>query len=256
VKPYFSLPFLGEFHSNTTLMTISFFLCLALAFYYLRFFLSSYKIITLLIVTSWLSFIGARLFHVFLERPRYFIENPELIFARFDGMTFYGSFITGFLVLWMFSKIWQIKTENKRHYWDFSALSLVLTYTIMRLGCFANGCCWGKISANSWAVQYFDSRTVMPAVGIPVHPVQLYDVAHGIFMLLILILMRRESYLLGRHVFVVCLVYPLGRFWTEFYRGDSFRGEDIIWGLSTSQLISVLVFIIGLYGLRKKQTIG
>lgn len=254
MKPYFSLPILGEFHSNTALMSLSFFICLGLAFFYLRSFLSGWKIITLVMTTSWLSFMGARLFHVAFERPEHFMNHPELIFARFDGMTFYGSFFTGIAVVWMFSRLWQLAPDKSRVVWDFSALSLVITYTLMRLGCFANGCCWGKITDLPIAIQYFDPRTVMPALGIPVHPVQLYDVAHGIFILLVLVILRREHYLAGKHLLVFCLLYPIGRFWSEFYRGDSFRGEDIIVGLSTSQVISIVVFLYALVALLRHRS--
>src|SRR4051812_30297245 len=36
--------------------------------------------------------VGGRLMHVYWERPEFFAEHPELIFGRFDGLTFYGAF--------------------------------------------------------------------------------------------------------------------------------------------------------------------
>lgn len=44
----------------------------------------------------------------------------------------------------------------------------------------------------------------------------------------------------------------MGRFFTEFYRGDSFRGENILWNLSTSQVFSLLLISFGLLSLIKK----
>lgn len=247
--PSFHLPLLGQFHTNTFIIGLCFVFALFLFYLYCRNFLSFWKIIITLTTTSWLAFIGARLFHVAFERPEYFRQHPDLIFAQFDGMTFYGAFFVGGAVLYMFTQIWQIRRAERLIIWDLTSLITALTYFFMRVGCFANGCCWGKISSVPWAVQYFNSEAVMPYLGIPVHPVQLYDAAHGLLMFLVLMLLRRFQWLTGSHVFVVFVLYPVGRFFTEFYRGDSFRGEDIFLGLSTSQLISFFVFAAGLVGL-------
>ena len=58
-------------------------------------------------------------------------------------------------------------------------------------------------------------------------------------------------------IYVYMLIYPVGRFIFEFFRGDAIRG--IYFGLSTSQWISIVLFIIGIIGvfgkkLFKKQT--
>lgn len=43
----------------------------------------------------------------------------------------------------------------------------------------------------------------------------------------------------GHLFFVFVTTYATGRFFTEFYRGDTFRGEGLWLGLSTSQVVSV-----------------
>jgi phosphatidylglycerol---prolipoprotein diacylglyceryl transferase len=249
MKPYFSLPFLGEFHTNTVLMSVSFFAVLALCLYDFRSHLKWWQTLCTVFVATWLSFIGARLFHVWFERPEIWRNHRELVFAQFDGMTFYGSFIVGGAVLLMFSVIWRLKGDGLKTYWDTIALSMCGTYFLMRLGCFANGCCWGSITASRFAVQYFDPRAVMPALGIPVHPVQLYDAAHGLVLLIVLLIFRLEGWRKGQHAWIVCILYSVGRFATEGFRGDSFRGENVLVGLSTSQVISIAVLMVGIVGL-------
>ena len=51
----------------------------------------------------------------------------------------------------------------------------------------------------------------------------------------------------GRLFLIYLLIYPVGRFILEFFRGDEYRG--FIFGLSTSQFISILLFAAAGVGL-------
>jgi hypothetical protein len=116
----------------------------------------------------------------------------------------------------------------------------------LRIGCFASGCCWGSVCRYPWAVRYYHSESAMPYLGIPVHPVQLYESAGGFALMFLLIFAKRFE---GRKVFLFFIGYGLLRFITEFYRGDSFRGVDLFLGLSTSQLISLVMIAFGSFQL-------
>lgn len=252
MKPYIELPMIGEFHTNSLLILLSLFLCFIIFFLFLRKELKSKSLgilalIGLICGTSIFAFTGARLFHVFVERPDYFLNHPELIFTQFDGMTFYGALGVGSLFAWFYLRRQNWPFETQGRIWDAGTLSTCVTVGFMRLGCFANGCCWGKISSSPWSVQYYDPRSVMPYKGIPVHPVQLYDSALGFSIGLILWVLWREGLSRGQLFLLFLMLYPLSRFVTEFFRADSFRGEDVLIGLSTSQLISVFLFIAALF---------
>ena len=59
-------------------------------------------------------------------------------------------------------------------------------------------------------------------------------------------------------IFIYMLVYPIVRFTLEFFRGDTIRG--FLFGLSTSQWISILLFTTAVIGLtishfRKKEPV-
>ena len=56
-----------------------------------------------------------------------------------------------------------------------------------------------------------------------------------------------KSKLLGLYL----VIYPIGRFIFEFFRGDEYRG--FIFGLSTSQFISIILFGLGLFLILKKE---
>ncbi|HLE11186.1 MAG: hypothetical protein A2504_12550 [Bdellovibrionales bacterium RIFOXYD12_FULL_39_22] len=238
--PYITLPnTFFEVHTATQLALLAFLITLL---YFIRRFhkeIPLYKILVLVVGASWVAHYGARFFYLFFEAGQESVGVAEL--TRFDGMTFYGSLAAGALFVLFFNKFFIKDSSVRLAIWDSSALALSYSYGLMRIGCFANGCCWGKISGLPWAVRYFDPRSVMPALGIPVHPVQLYDSFLGFLLFFILLMLRKK--LAGQLIFIWGLLYPVGRFITEFYRGDTFRGEDIFMSMSTSQLISLGIFL-------------
>lgn len=247
--PYLSFFSHTHLHTNTVMLVLSVILSLGVFTIFLKKVMSWWQSFLFLLIGAIVSFLSARLFHVLFEKPDYFLQNPGEIFTQFDGMTFYGSFIAGLLYLILSSKIFSWDRPMRARFWDAGVLCTCLTYFLMRVGCFANGCCWGSITAHPWGVQYFDPRSAMPYKGIPVHPVQLYDAFIGLVLLIVLFIWWKEKAGRGRLIWAFFLAYPVARFITEFFRGDSFRGEDILLGLSTSQLISVVFFSAGLYGL-------
>lgn len=251
--PFVHIHLLGEFHTNTLMLVMSLVISVLIFLVFLRGVMPWWKTTAILVAGALTSFLGARLFHVFIEKPAYFLAHPQEIFTQFDGMTFYGALIAGILFVLISSKVFDWSMSLRARFWDASVLSTCLTLFLMRIGCFANGCCWGKITAHPWGVQYYDPRSVMPYKGIPVHPVQLYDAFIGLVLFVLLFIWWKEKSGRGKLIWGFAITYPVSRFITEFFRGDSFRGEDILLGLSTSQLISVLLFVIGVMGLFLKR---
>lgn len=113
---------------------------------------------------------------------------------------------------------------------DAFALVLPLGIAIQRVGCFLTGCCYGKISRLPWAVQYpaqtlphfhqFNDNhlTYTDFLSLPVHPVQLYEMA-GMLAALVLILKLGKKFKRPGSLFLFSgtLVF-LVRFITEFFR--------------------------------------
>ena len=183
---------------------------------------------------------GARLFHVLVEKPQ-LLHTPQLIWQRFDGMTFYGSVILS-LPLFLLIARFVYKRQSREKLFDLATLLACLSYAVLRLGCFASGCCWGKVSTLPWSVRYLDPHSVMPHLGLPVHPVQLYDSLLGFLTFAILLALYQKNKWRGQLLTLFFLAYSIERFATEFFRGDSFRGENILLTLSVSQLISFAIF--------------
>lgn len=245
--PYFhieGIPY--PFHWGTLLMYLSIALCAWMAIRELSPKFKWYHALSLVLGISVIAFFGARLFHLVVERPQFFLNHPSKALSSFDGMTFYGAFLSGAFGLWLVSLY--ISDESKQKLFDLAALSTALTYGFMRLGCFLSGCCWGKITPVKWGVVYHHPKSFMPYHGIPVHPVQIYDalLGFGLFFLL-LFLRQKKPQVTGKLFPIFILFYAIGRFFTETFRGDSYRGVDILLGLSTSQVISVGLFFFVIF---------
>jgi phosphatidylglycerol:prolipoprotein diacylglycerol transferase len=114
-----------------------------------------------------------------------------------------------------------------------------------RMGCFLNGCCYGKETDLPWGVDF----PTVPGHA-HVHPTQLYEAIGclGIFAFLYWVVRPRKR----RHgdVFAALLVlYGLLRFLLEFLRDDE-RGAFL--GISTSQWIGIPLVLWGVFWWLKK----
>jgi phosphatidylglycerol---prolipoprotein diacylglyceryl transferase len=196
-------------------------------------------------------FIGGRMGHVLIEEPQFYLERPERLFIIWQGgFVFYGGFFLSlaFVCLFLFGK----RKKQPLLYFDFFAPLIALSYLLGRLGCFLNGCCYGKVCELPWAISITDAQGLV----YPRHPTQLYSVAWELVVLLILWIWqkKRSFYLLqiaplrmgrlGSLFFTWLFLHSLGRFIIEFWR-DDFRGPQFL--LSPSGWISLLLMLISTY---------
>lgn len=95
--------------------------------------------------------IGARIFYV-IHHSDQFTGRPMEIFAVWKGgLELLGGVIAGIVFLWFY--LWKYKLP-KRLYLDILAIGLMVGLGFGRLGCLMNGCCFGKCTEVSWAVQF------------------------------------------------------------------------------------------------------
>lgn len=185
-------------------------------------------------------FIGARAMFV-LTRFSFFMENPIDIFKVWEGgLVFYGGPLFGIPFIMWFSK------KHKLPIWrtlDCLTPGLVIAHAFGRLGCLAAGCCYGKPTGTQFGV-ILNSELVDPASrGIHLHPTQIYESVSLLILFTGLMMIFRRKRFDGQIALVYLMTYPIIRSIIEIYRGDSVRGFVIDGILSTSQFISILVFI-------------
>ncbi len=185
--------------------------------------------------------VGGRLLYVLLEW-RFFLESPLEIFAIWHGgLVWYGGFFGGVLTAWVYTRV---KKLDFLRVMDHMTPFLALGHAVGRIGCFFNGCCYGR-PTTAWC------GVVFPGHPGPVLPTQLFEAA-ALFILYLLLrqlqrppLLNRPGTILG----VYLIGYAIMRFFMEFLRGD-----QLPWwgGLTLQQWISLGMLLGGLIMLRPR----
>ncbi len=176
--------------------------------------------------------IGCRIFYILLNFS-YFIQNPsEIIMLQRGGLAWQGGLIAGTLTaLWLINK----QKLSIGRVLDLVAPYIALGQAIGRLGCFLNGCCFGREAP--WGI-YF------PAHHARLHPTQLYESAG--LLLIFFILKKFHGFKKNDgEIFVLYLVLAsFERFIVEFFRADH---TEFWWGLSIFQAMSLCFMTVALY---------
>ena len=176
---------------------------------------------------------GARAVYVLLNWEFFRRDWMEIFRVNHGGLVFYGGLAAGLLVgLWILFK-------NKLLRWEvvgLMILPLVIAHAIGRVGCFLNGCCYGKPTRLPWAVS-------LPMDGIPSQPTQLYEAGALLLIFFFLWMMERRKVRPGTVALAYGVFYGIWRFWIEFFRGDNPVG---VGGLTVFQWMSLgLVAVCG-----------
>ncbi len=193
--------------------------------------------------------VGSKLLLLVVE-PEYRQEPLRLLSLDFlrSGGVFYGGFLGGLGAAIFLMRRYRLPFWKTS---DAFAPALALGQAIGRLGCFAAGCCWGKECAWPWGVEFTERGHEVTGVpiGVHLHPTQLYESAATLLIFLFLAWLHRRKRFDGQVVLAYAVLYGAARFIIEFFRADP-RGDILgltsLTGLSTSQLISLLVCLGGL----------
>ena len=182
--------------------------------------------------------LGAKLLSI-LTSIRYIIEYkiPFLDIIQ-NGFVFYGGLIGGALGLFIFAKAFRAPVLQ---YLDLFAAGTALGHAIGRVGCLLSGCCYGLPTSSGFYVIYRSAIDPNVPLGVPLLPMQLIEsfCLIAIYFLCEVVFYRGKR--AGVSAAVYALTYAMARFILEFFRGDFVRG--VLWGLSTSQYISVAVVL-------------
>lgn len=187
--------------------------------------------------------LGARALFVITQLDS-FLANPLNVFKIWEGgLVFFG----GILAVLPFAG-WYLK-KYKISYWkamDVVMPGLAIGHVFGRLGCLSAGCCYGKPTGSSFGIKLYSDLVDKQLQGIPLHPTQLYEASSLFILFLGLLYTFKHKKFDGQVGLTYLMAYPIIRSIIEIYRGDIIRGfviEDI---LSTSQFISILVFLTAL----------
>jgi len=175
--------------------------------------------------------IGSRVFYV-INNFVFYLQHPlEIIMLQHGGMAIFGGIFFGFIAGYIFinrNKMDLLKTL------DLLAPFIALGQGIGRIGCFLNGCCYGKASAFG---------IYSPVFGQVLIPTQLYSSLLMLLIFFILRFMQDRKHLPGQILYSYFFLYSIKRFFIEFFRNDSPR---IFYGLTLFQLLSLAMFSFSL----------
>lgn len=117
--------------------------------------------------------------------------------------------------------------------------ALAIAHCLGRIGCSFAGCCYGKATTSFFAFIYKES--IVAPNNVPLVPIQGIE-AFSLFILSLLFLWIAIKKPKVKIHYIYIGFYSVLRFFLEFYRGDIERGYYK--GLSTSQIISLVLFIL------------
>ena len=187
--------------------------------------------------------VGAKLLMIITEWDAYGGDWRRLL--SFDllrsGGVYFGGFLAALLVSVLLMRKWGLPWRRTA---DAFAPGVALGHAIGRLGCFSAGCCWGKPTTSWIGVRFTEKAGEL--TGVPIDsdliPTQLIEAIANLILAGVLYLIYRRRRFDGQAIFSYMILYSIIRFTIEFWRDDP-RGQVL--GLSTSQFISVVMFICG-----------
>lgn len=179
-----------------------------------------------------------RIWQVFSNLDKIKDFNTFAFFVNYilGGSVFYGGLLGAIFVFFLYTKIKKLSFGD---YSDIGAMAIPLFHFFGRIGCFLSGCCYGV----EWEHGITYTHSAVPqADGVARFPVQLVEAGLNLMLFFLLYYLYKKGKANHKVLAFYLLIYPTYRFILEFFRGDAYRG--FVGGLSTSQFISVVLFVL------------
>ena len=168
-----------------------------------------------------------------------------------QGRSVVGALLGAALGAWVFLKI---RGAPSLSYADAAAHAVALGYAVYRIGCFLNGCCFGTETDLPWAVTFSQNSEAFAAEvaagliapdarhTLGVHPTQLYHALLGIAAFFVLLQMKTD--MPGKRFAAALMLYGVGRFVIEFFRGDA---VPVFGPLDVNHIAALVMLVAGIW---------
>lgn len=222
--------------------------------------------------------LGARAFHILENLAEYGATKPkfvnpltqekvfrawyEVLFIWEGGLVFYGGFIGAVLYFLYFFRRNRMTSSQVVNMLDVGAVCMPVGLALGRMGCWFNGCCYGKVCELAWAVRFpgvsadflegshlFQAQLakgiIAPDASDPAwaHPTQMYSWAVALLLFLLLNFLYKRRSFPGQITGLWITLYAVARFALELLRLDN---VPYFFGWMTiSQTVSIFAFVIG-----------
>jgi phosphatidylglycerol:prolipoprotein diacylglycerol transferase len=192
------------------------------------------------------SVVGSRFLYVITHLPD-FRGDPWGVFKVWEGgLTFYGGLVAAVVLGVLYLKR---RKQPVAAITDILAPQIALGIAIARIGCFLNGCCFGKESALPWACVFPpDSLAGSVMHGLHLHPVQIYAAIANVIIAIILWGLLRKRLPAGSVFAGLLILYGVWRFVIDFWR---YYEADLLLGgvgvqFSWNQVVSAVLIAVGI----------
>jgi len=210
---------------------------------------------------------GARLFHIAMHWSDYspFQEHfePARILDWFKlwegGLVFFGTFLFVIPAAWLYCRRHKLP---RLPFLDLLAPGLITGLAFGRIGCFLNGCCFGRVCNVPWAVRFpgrivhdSDAHSWHAAQGLilrsaptslPVHPTQLYASAAAALTAAFLYVLWKYRRYDGQILSLMLIMAGTTRFFEELLRDDDFAAfPSISASLTIAQWVALGIVAAG-----------
>lgn len=189
--------------------------------------------------------LGARLLHLCLSIPE-IMRNPHYAWTILvSGGVWYGGVLAGLGAGAYCARRFDVPFPVLV---DTAAMPVVVGGGLGRIACFLSGCCYGSPTSVPWAVTFSDPiahRLHADLPDVPIHPVQLYEMAGALAIAVVLDRFAARPHRPGSVGLLWILLYGILRVAVECFRGDVVRGS-LFGVVSTSQVIGIATAAVAL----------
>ena len=205
------------------------------------------KVVSVILVALVCGVLGARMLYV-LEHVSEFRREWGSVLALWQGgLTLYGGMVAGVFGGLLMARRLQLPLWVTA---DALAPSLAIGGAIGRVGCFLNGCCYGRPTHLPWGVTFpSDSFAGLDFGNAKIHPSQLYFSLAGLTLFGITWALRKRMGTAGTLFWFSLMIYGLMRIPLDFTRAYepetaflTIGGFDIV----ESQLSSLAIALFSL----------
>jgi len=194
--------------------------------------------------------LGARIVYVLVYNLPFYLSEPGQILAVWNGgLSFHGGLIGAALAGFYFTKK---KKINFYEIADITVIPLALGLALGRLGNFTNGELFGRITDVPWSFKFQDAEGFR-------HPSQIYASLKNLTIFAVLWFIKDKKLPKGFMFWSFVIMYSFLRFTVEFFRQPDPQLGFIIGFLTTGQILSIIMFVVGIgfmYKINKKTEIS
>ncbi|HEV2181397.1 MAG TPA: prolipoprotein diacylglyceryl transferase family protein [Gemmatimonadaceae bacterium] len=205
--------------------------------------------------------IGAKVYYFFLT------GDPRDLFSR-GGFVYWGGLAGGILAVLFVIKMKRLRVQRIA---DVAGIAIAAAYALGRTGCWAVGDDYGRPWHSRFAVSFPQGAPpstagemaatfhlpippgATPSTVLSVYPTQLFEVALGFLMFVILWRLRDHKHAEGWLFGVYMVLAGVERFCIEFLRAK----DDRFFGVLTmAQLIALAAVVAGVIWMRARRTVS